>query len=71
MSPKHHNGWMQKLKSRKLTLPMKDNQKWLMIRDYWSNQQTTKIIDLLKEYKDVFARDYKYLKGLVEERNEN
>ena len=28
------------------------------------------IIDLLKEYQDVFARDYKYLKGLVEELGE-
>ena len=37
------------------------------IGDYWSKQQTTEIVDLLKEYQDVFARDYKYLKGLVEE----
>ena len=40
------------------------------IGDYWSEQQTTKIVDLLKEYQYVFARDYKYLKGLVEQMGE-
>ena len=40
------------------------------IGDYWLEQQTTKIVDLLKEYQDVFARDYKDLKGLVEEMGE-
>ena len=40
------------------------------IKDYWSEQQTRKIVNLLKEYQDVFARDYKDLKGLVEEMGE-
>ena len=40
------------------------------IGDYWSEQQTTEIVDLLKEYQDVFARDYKDLKVLVEEMGE-
>ena len=40
------------------------------IGDYWSDQQTTEIIDLLKEYQYFFARDYKYLKGLVEKMGE-
>ena len=30
----------------------------------------TEIVNLLKEYQDVFARDYKYLKELVEEMGE-
>ena len=33
-------------------------------------KQTTEIIDLLKEFQDVFARDYKELKGLVEKMGE-
>jgi hypothetical protein len=37
------------------------------IDDYWSNKQTTEIVDLLREYQDVFAHDYKYIKGTVEE----
>ena len=40
------------------------------VGDYWSEQHTTKIINLLKEYHDIFARDYKDLKGLIEEMGE-
>ena len=40
------------------------------IGDYWSEEQTTKIVNLLKEFQDVFTRDYKYLKGLVHEMGE-
>ena len=35
------------------------------IGDYWSEEKTTKIVNLLKEFQDVFVRDYKDLKGLV------
>ena len=49
----------------------KDGQpKMSRIGDYWSDQQTTEIADLLKEYQDVFARDYKDLKGLAKEMEE-
>ena len=40
------------------------------IGDYWSEEQMTEIVNLLKEFQDVFARDYKYLKGLVDEMGE-
>ena len=40
------------------------------IGDYWSEEQTTEIIDLLKELQYVFSRDYKDLKGLVSEMGE-
>ena len=40
------------------------------IGDYWSEEQTTEIIDLLKEFKNLFAWDYKDLKGLVVEMGE-
>ena len=40
------------------------------IGDYWLDQQTTEIVDLLKEYQYVFARDYKDINGLVEEMGE-
>ena len=40
------------------------------IGDYWSKEKTTKIIDLLKEFQDVFSRYYKDLKGLVAEMGE-
>jgi hypothetical protein len=37
------------------------------IGDYWIDKQTTKIIDLLREYQYVFSHDYKYIKGLLKE----
>ena len=40
------------------------------IGDYWREEKTTEIIDLLKEFQDVFARDYKDLKWLVAEMGE-
>ena len=40
------------------------------VGDYWSDKETTDIISLLKEYQDVFTRDYKDVKGLVEEMDE-
>ena len=40
------------------------------IGDYWSEGQTTEIVNLLKEFQDVFARDYKYLRQLVHEMGE-
>jgi ribosomal protein S17E len=40
------------------------------IGDYWSDKKTTKIVDLLHKYQDVFSRDYKDLKGLVQEMGE-
>jgi hypothetical protein len=35
----------------------------------WKNRRYD-IVDLLKEYQDVFSQDYKYLKGLVAEMGE-
>ena len=40
------------------------------IGDYWSEEKTTEIVNLLKEFQDVFSRDYKDLKGLVHEMGE-
>ena len=40
------------------------------IGDYQSEEQKTEIVNLLKEFQDVFTRDYKDLKGLVHEMGE-
>jgi hypothetical protein len=37
---------------------------------YWIEKKTTNIVDLLKEYQDVFSWDYKDINGLVEETRE-
>ena len=38
--------------------------------NYWSEEQIIEIVNLLKEFQDVFARYYKYLKGIVHEMGE-
>ena len=40
------------------------------IGDYWSEEQTTEIVNLLKEFQDIFSQYYKDLKGLVHEMGE-
>ena len=59
-----------KIKIKEINIAKEGDPKMARIGDYWSEQQTTEIVDLLKEYQDVFARDYKDLKGLVEEMGE-
>ena len=59
-----------KIKIKKINIATEGQPKMARMGDYWSDQQTTEIIDLLKEYQDVFATDYKDLKGLVEEMGE-
>ena len=56
-----------KIKIKEVNTASEGQPKMERIGDYWSDEQTTEIVDLLKEYQDVFSRDYKYLKGLVEE----
>ena len=59
-----------KIKIKEVNIAKDGPPKMAKIEDYWSEQQTTKIVDFLKEYQDVFARDYKDLKDLVEEMGE-
>ena len=40
------------------------------IGNYWNEEETTEIVNLLKEFQDVFVKDYKDLKGLVHEMGE-
>jgi hypothetical protein len=58
------------IKTREFDISIDGRPKMARIGDYWSDKQTTKIVDLLREYQDVFAHDYKYLKGLVQEMGE-
>jgi hypothetical protein len=58
-----------KLKTKELTYQKDERPKMARIGDYWTEKQTTEIVDL-QEYQDVFTCDYKYIKGLVEEMGE-
>ena len=59
-----------KVKTKEVNILNDDRPKMAWIGDYWDDEQTTEIVNLLKEFQDVFARDYKYLKGLVQEMGE-
>jgi hypothetical protein len=58
------------IKTKEFNISIDGRPKMARIGDYWSDKQTTEIVDLLREYQDVFAHDYKYLKGLVQEMGE-
>jgi hypothetical protein len=60
----------REIKTKEFNISKDDRPKMVRVGDYWSEKQTTDIVDLLKEYQDVFSRDYKYLKGLVAEMGE-
>ena len=58
--------WLDaKVKTKEVDISKDDRPKIAKIGDYWNEHQTTEIINLLREFQDVFARDYKDLKGLV------
>ena len=59
-----------KVKTKEFDISNDERQKMARISNYWSEEKTTEIINLLKEFHDVFALDYKDLKGLVHETGE-
>lgn len=60
--------WMDaKIKIKEVDISNDNRPKLVKIGDYWSEEKTIDIINLLKEYQDVFARDYIDIKGLVQE----
>ena len=63
--------WMNtEIKTKEFNISRYYRPKMVRVGDYRSEKQTVDIVDLLKEYQDVFSRDYKYLKGLVAEMGE-
>ena len=59
-----------KIKIKEFNISTEGQPKMAKIGDYWSEQQTIDIVNLLKEYQDVFSIYYKDLKGLIEEMGE-
>lgn len=53
------------IKTKEVDILTGDHPKLAKIGDYWSKEKKIEIVDLLKQYQDVFVRDYKYLKGLI------
>lgn len=58
------------IKIKEVNIAKEGQPKMAKIVDYWLEQQMIEIVNLVKEYQDVFVRDYKDLTGLVEEMGE-
>lgn len=58
------------IKTKEVKILANHQPKLAKIEDYWSEEQKKKIVNLLRGYHDVFARDYKDLKGIVQEMGE-
>ena len=51
--------WLDaKVKTKEFDISNNDRPKMEKISDYWSKEQMTEIVNLLKEFQDVFVRDY-------------
>ena len=57
-------------KTKEVDISNDDRPRLAKIRDYWTEEQTIKGVNLLKEYQYDFLRDYKDLKCLVQEMGE-
>ena len=54
------------IKTKEVDISIDNHTKFSKIGDYWKKEKTIEIMNLLKEYQDVFARYYKYLKGILQ-----
>lgn len=59
-----------KINTKEVDISIDDQPKLAKIGDYSIEEQTAEIVNVLKEYQDVFARDYKDLKGIFQEMGE-
>ena len=59
-----------KVKTKEIDISNDNRPKMAKIGEYWSEEQTIEVFELLKEFQDVFARDCKELKGLVADMGE-
>ena len=59
-----------RIKKKEVNISNNKIPKTTKIGDYWSEQYTMEINNLLKEYQGVLTWDYEYLKGLVQKMGE-
>lgn len=54
------------MKTKKVNIGTGAKPKDAIIRDYWSNSEVEKVIELLRDLQDLFPRGYYELKGVHE-----
>jgi hypothetical protein len=53
------------LKTKKHNIGTEEAPKMAIIGDYWDQEMVTQVVDLLKEYEDLFPRSFSEMKGIV------
>ncbi|KAH9290065.1 hypothetical protein KI387_034182, partial [Taxus chinensis] len=54
------------IKTKRVNIGIDTEPKESIIRDYWLDSELEKIIELLRDYQDLFPRGYHELKGMHE-----
>lgn len=58
------------LKSKKYNIGSEKNPKLAIIGDYWDDETVNRVVDLLKEYQDIFPTTFSEMKGIAGELGE-
>jgi len=53
------------IKTKKHNIDTEEETKMAIIRDYWYKEMVTQVVDLLKEYEDLFPQRFSEMKGIV------
>jgi hypothetical protein len=58
------------LRMHKVNIGTKDKPRFMNIGDYWNGETVEKIMDLLREYQDLFQTNFSEMKGIFGELGE-
>jgi hypothetical protein len=53
------------IKTKKHNIGTEEAPKMAIIGDYWDKEMVTQVVDLLKEYEDLFPQIFSEMKGIV------
>ncbi|KAH9290887.1 hypothetical protein KI387_035004, partial [Taxus chinensis] len=63
---KNARAYHEPMKTKKVNIGMDVEPKEVIIGDYWTDSEVEKIIELLRDFQDLFPRGYHELKGVHE-----
>lgn len=58
------------MKTTKVNIGIEENTKLDIIGDYWNEEIVSQIVDLLREYQDLFPSRFSKMKGITRELGE-
>lgn len=56
---------MMPLKTKQVNIRTEEEQKYATLGDYWDDATVEKVVELLREYRDLFPTKIKELKGIL------